>query len=159
MMRVEDLMKSKVFTVEQHDLIDRVFFLIHYEKVRHIPVVEKGKVIAIVSDRDLYKALGPKTNSSAIEPASGKSSSELHVIPQKVQHIMRRGVLTVNPDTYASEAAAIMADNKIGALPVVDKEGKLVGIISATDILRVFSKLEKMSEKREQRISSGVSHT
>ncbi len=158
-MRVEDLMKSKVFTVEQHDLVDRVFFLIHYEKVRHIPVVEKGKVIAIVSDRDLYKALGPKTNSNAIEPVSGKGASELHVIPQKVQHIMRRGVLTVNPDTYASEAAAIMADNKIGALPVVDKEGKLVGIISATDILRVFSKIEKLSEKREQRISSGKSHT
>jgi acetoin utilization protein AcuB len=158
-MRVEDLMKTKVFTVEQHELIDRVFFLIHYEKVRHIPVVEKGKVIAIVSDRDLYKALGPKNNSSAIEAPTGKSNVELHVIPQKVHHIMRRGVLTVNPDTYASEAAAIMADKKVGALPVVDKDNKLVGIISAIDILRVFSKIEKSSEKREQRIAAGLSHT
>jgi acetoin utilization protein AcuB len=139
-------------------LIDRVFFLIHYEKVRHIPVVEKGKVIAIVSDRDLYKALGPKNNSNAIEAASEKNTAELHVIPQKVQHIMRRGVLTVNPDTYVSEAAAIMADNKVGALPVIDKNNKLVGIISATDILRVFSKIEKSSEKREQRIAAGISH-
>ena len=158
-MRVEDLMKSKVFTVEQHDLIDRVFFLIHYEKVRHIPVVEKGKVIAIVSDRDLYKALGPKNNSNAIEPASDKNTVELHVVPQKVQHIMRRGVLTVHPDTYVSEAAAIMAEHKVGALPVVDKDNKLVGIISATDIHRVFSKSEKSSEKREQRIVSGTSHS
>jgi acetoin utilization protein AcuB len=158
-MRVEDLMKSKVFTVEQHDLIDRVFFLIHYEKVRHIPVVEKGKVIAIVSDRDLYKALGPKNNSNAIEAVPGKNPAELHVVPQKVQHIMRRHVLTVTPETFASEAAAIMADNRIGALPVVDKDNKLVGIISATDILRVFSKIEKSSEKREQRIVAGTSHT
>ena len=158
-MRVEDLMKTKVFTVEQHDLIDRVFFLIHYEKVRHLPVVEKGKVIAIVSDRDLYKALGPKNNSNAIEPATEKNSAELHVVPQKVQHIMRRGVITVNPDTYVSEAAALMADHKIGALPVVDKDNKLVGILSTTDILRVFSKIEKSSEKREQRIASGISHT
>jgi acetoin utilization protein AcuB len=158
-MRVEDLMKSKVFTVEPNDLIDRVFFLIHYEKVRHIPVIEKGKVIAIVSDRDLYKALGPKNNSSAIEPVSGKNHTELHVIPQKVQHIMRRHVLTVTPDTYASEAAAIMADKKVGALPVVDKDNKLVGIISATDILRVFSIIEKSSEKREQKIAAGISHT
>ena len=156
-MRVEDLMTSKVFTVEQHDMIDRVFFLIHYEKVRHLPVVEKGKVIGIVSDRDLYKALGPKSNSKSIETAEGTTA--LHVIPQKVQHIMRRGVLTVNPDTYASEAAAIMADNKVGALPVVDKNGKLVGIISATDILRVFAKIEKASEEREQRIAAGKSHT
>ena len=80
-------------------------------------------------------------------------------MPQKVQHIMRRGVITVNPDTYVSEAAALMADHKIGALPVVDKDNKLVGILSATDILRVFSKIEKSSEKREQRIASGISHT
>ena len=156
-MRVEDLMTSKVFTVEQHDMIDRVFFLLHYEKVRHLPVVEKGKVIGIVSDRDLYKALGPKSNSNSIETAEGTTA--LHVIPQKVQHIMRRGVLTVNPDTYASEAATIMAENKVGALPVVDKNGKLAGIVSATDILRVFAKIEKASEEREQRIATGVSHT
>ncbi len=155
-MRVEELMTSKVFTVEQHDLIDRVFFLIHYEKIRHVPVVEKGKVIGIVSDRDLYKALGPKTNSSAIE--SGTAST-LHVVPKKVQHIMHRGVLTVNRDTYASEAAAIMANNRVGALPVVDKDNRLVGIISSTDILRVFSKVEKASEKREKRIAEGVSHS
>jgi acetoin utilization protein AcuB len=157
-MRVEDLMTSKVFTVEQHDLIDRVFFLIHYERIRHLPVVEKGKVIGIVSDRDLYKALGPKSNSNAIEAATGTGTTELHVIPKKVQHIMHRGVITVSRDTYASEAAALMADNKIGALPVVDKDNKLVGILSSTDILRVFSKIEKASEAREKRIAAGVSH-
>ncbi|HBA64704.1 MAG TPA: signal transduction protein, partial [Methylococcaceae bacterium] len=145
-MRVEDLMTSQVFTVEQHDMIDRVFFLLHYEKVRHLPVVEKGKVIGIVSDRDLYKALGPKSNSNSVETVEGKTV--LQVVPQKVQHIMRRGVLTVNPDTYASEAASIMAENKVGALPVVDHNSKLVGIVSATDILRVFAKIEKASEER-----------
>ena len=156
-MRVEDLMTSKVFTVEQHDMIDRVFFLLHYEKVRHLPVVEKGKVVGIVSDRDLYKALGPKSNSSTIEAVEG--TTQLQVIPQKVQHIMKRGVLTVNPDTYASEAASIMAENKVGALPVVDSNNKLVGIVTATDILRVFAKIEKASEEREKRIAAGISHT
>lgn len=66
-MRVEELMTSKVFTVEQHVLIDPVFFLFHYKRIRHLPVVEKGKVIGIVSDRDLYKVLSPKNNSNAIE--------------------------------------------------------------------------------------------
>lgn len=152
-MRVEDIMTAKVFTVEQHDLIDRVFFLIHYEKIRHLPVVEKGKVIGIVSDRDLYKVLGPRTNSNVIE-----GNSELHVIHKKVQNIMHRGVLTIHPDAYVSEAASIMANNRIGALPVVDKDNKLLGIISATDILRVFSKIEKASEEREKRIATGTSH-
>jgi acetoin utilization protein AcuB len=147
---------SKVFTVDPHDMIDRVFFLIHYEKVRHLPVVEKGKVIGMVSDRDMYKALGPKSNSNAIE--ANKTGSELHVVPKKVQNIMRRGVISVSSDTLASDAASLMADNKIGALPVIDKD-KLVGILSATDILRVFSKLEHARESREQRIAEGKSHT
>jgi acetoin utilization protein AcuB len=46
-MRVENLMTQKVFTVAPQDMIDRVFFLIHYEKVRHLPVVEKGKVVGL----------------------------------------------------------------------------------------------------------------
>jgi acetoin utilization protein AcuB len=152
-MRVEDIMTTKVFTVDQHDLIDRVFFLIHYEKIRHLPVVEKGKVIGIVSDRDLYKVLGPKTNSNVIE-----GNSELHVVTKKVQNIMHRGVLTIHPDSYVSEAATIMANNRIGALPVVDKDNKLLGILSAIDILRVFSKIEKASQEREKRITAGISH-
>ena len=155
-MHVEDLMTSKVYTVDPHDMIDRVFFLIHYEKVRHLPVVEKGKVVGMVSDRDMYKALGPKSNSNAIE--TNKSGTELHVVPKKVQNIMRRGVISVTSDTLASDAAGLMADNKIGALPVIDKD-KLVGILSATDILRVFSKLEHAKELREQRIADGASHT
>ncbi len=155
-MRVEELMTAKVFTVEPHDMIDRVFFLVHYEKVRHLPVLEKGKLVGIVSDRDLYKALGPKSNSNAIE--GGPKSHELHVVPKKVMNIMRRGVITVAPDTPASEAAGLMADHKIGALPVLD-DGKLVGILSATDILRVFSKLEHAKEAREKRIAEGISHT
>ncbi len=153
-MRVEELMTKKVFTVEPHDMIDRVFFLIHFEKVRHLPVVEKGKLVGIVSDRDMYKALGPKSNSKAIEGGQ----HELHVVPKKVMNIMKRGVISVTPDTLASEAAAIMADKKIGALPVLDND-KLVGILSATDILRVFSKLEHAREEREKRIAEGISHT
>ena len=150
-MQVEELMTSKVFVVEQDDYIDRVFFLIHYERIRHLPVVEKGKVIGIVSDRDLYKALGPKSNSSAFEVSAGKNSVELHMTSTKVRHIMRRGVITVKRETSAAEAAALMADNKIGALPVVDKDRKLVGILSSTDILRVFSKLENPSEETEKK--------
>ncbi|WP_445371770.1 CBS domain-containing protein [Methylomonas sp. HW2-6] len=151
-MLVSELMTTKVFTVEPHDLIDRVFFLIHYEKIRHLPVVEKGKLVGIVSDRDLYKALGPKSNSNVVE--ANKDNTQLHVVSQKVVHIMHRGVYTVTPDTPASAAAAMMADHRIGALPVVEKD-KLVGILSATDILRVFAKLERAHEQLENDLKQG----
>ena len=155
-MHVAELMTTKVFTVEPHDLIDRVFFLIHYEKIRHVPVVERNKLVGIVSDRDLYKALGPKSNSNALE--SNKDNTQLHVVSQKVMHIMHRGVHTVTPETMASDAAAIMVEHRVGALPVVEKD-KLVGILSSTDILRVFAKLEHAREEREKRIAQGVSHS
>ena len=146
-MQVKDLMTPKVFTVTPNDLIDRVFFLIHYEKLRHLPVVEKGKVVGIISDRDMYKALGPKSNSKVIE--ANNDNTELHVVVKKVRHIMKRGIITVTPTTLASEAASLMTEHRIGALPVVEKE-KLVGILTSTDILKVFTKLEHVKEKKQK---------
>ncbi len=137
-MKVRDLMQPEVFTVKPNDMVDRAFFLIHYEKIRHLPVVDGNKVVGIVSDRDLYKAMGPRTRSRAVSAEPGTTT--LHVIPRRVRHIMRRGVLTVSPGTDAGKAAALMARRKIGGLPVVDGN-RLVGIITATDILRAFARL------------------
>ncbi len=138
-MKVMDLMQKKVFTVDQNDTIDRVFFLIHYEKIRHLPVLEKGEVVGIVSDRDLYKALGPKSQPRSI--VNQQKGTILYVTPKKVRHIMRRGVITINPEATINKAASILAKKKIGALPVV-KGKKLLGIITATDLLMAFSKFD-----------------
>jgi acetoin utilization protein AcuB len=134
-----DLMQKKVFTVTANDKVDRVFFLIHYENIRHLPVVDGEKVVGIVSDRDLYKALGPKKHSHAI--VEQKNDAILSVSSKKVCHIMRRGVITIDPEASIKRAAIILGKKKIGALPVV-KENKLVGIITATDLLLAFSKLD-----------------
>ena len=145
---VEELMQKKVFTVEPDDLVDRVFFLIHYERIRHLPVVEDGRVVGIVSDRDLYKALGPRHRPRSV--VQQKEGSELYVVPRKVKTIMHRGVETITANSRASKAASIMAEKRIGALPVVNEENKLIGIITGTDILKTFSKLEKRLEKLEK---------
>lgn len=142
-MLVKDLMKTRVFTVGQEDLVDRVFFLLHYEKIRHVPVLEGKKVVGIVSDRDMYKALGPRSRTAAI--VHGDDSTSLHVLPKKVRHIMRRGVITVGPEEQASRAAFLMASKKVGALPVV-KGDRLVGIITGTDIMMAFARIEARSE-------------
>jgi acetoin utilization protein AcuB len=136
-LKVKDLMQNSVYTVSPNDMIDRVFFLLHYEKIRHLPVVEKEKVIGIVTDRDLYKALGPKSSGKESEIINGETV--LHVIPRKVRNIMRRGVVTIEPNDNAGKAASLMAEKRVGALPVTRK-GKLIGIITATDILMAFAK-------------------
>ena len=143
-MKVKDVMQTEVFTIGQDDLVDRVFFLIHYEKIRHLPVVEGGRVVGIVSDRDLYKAIGPRSGTRAV--SSDNSKSALQGVPKRVRHIMRRGVFTVGPDTDIGEAAALMAKRKIGALPVT-RSGKLVGIVTSTDLLRVLSRMASRVSK------------
>jgi acetoin utilization protein AcuB len=136
--RIKELMQSEVFTVGPDDMVDRVFFLLHYEKIRHLPVIERGKVVGIVSDRDLYKALGPRGRRRVTSGEPGKTS--LYVMPRRVRHVMRRGVITIDPEAEATKAAAIMARRRIGALPVV-RNDKLVGIITSTDLLREYARL------------------
>jgi acetoin utilization protein AcuB len=134
-MKVKDLMSTKLITVNPNDKLDRVFFLYNFENIRHLPVVENNKLVGILSDRDLKKVLGPKK--TIIENPDGTT---VQLSTRKVKNIMRRGVITVEPEQRAADAAAIMAKKKIGALPVVHKN-KLVGIITATDILQAFVKL------------------
>jgi acetoin utilization protein AcuB len=141
-MKVKDLMSKKLFTVGPEDMLDKVFFLFNFESIRHLPVVEKGKVVGVISDRDLKKILGPRK-----KIVSDKlDGTQFTVHARRVRTIMNRGITTIGPDEKAADAAAIMAKKKIGCLPVVKKE-KLVGIITATDILRAYVKLSQEVDK------------
>lgn len=149
-MKVGELMQTKVFTVSADDLVDRVFFLINFEKIRHLPVLDGGHLVGIVSDRDLYKALGPRgRRRSAVEQ---KDETALFVIPRKVRHIMRRGVITIEPEADLAKAANTMAKRKIGALPVT-KGKSLIGIITATDVLRAYAQLAEELEVLKSRLA------
>ena len=141
-MKVKDLMSKKVFTVGPEDMLDKVFFLFNFEAIRHLPVVEKGKVIGVLSDRDLKKIMGPRKK-IVTEKDDG---TQFIVHARKVRTIMNRGLTTIGPDEQAADAAAIMAKKKIGCLPVV-KKSKLVGIITSTDILRAYVKLANEVDK------------
>lgn len=135
-MNVSELMTKKVITAKADEMVDRIFYLFHFENIRHIPIVsEKGKLVGIVSDRDIKKILGPKKKQH-----TAKDGTVLTVSARKIRTVMRRDPYTIGPDERAADAAALMVKRKVGALPVVNK-GKLVGIITATDILKAFVKL------------------
>jgi acetoin utilization protein AcuB len=134
-MKVKELMSTKLTTVSPNDKLDRVFFLYNFENFRHLPVLEKNKLVDIISDRDLKKILGPKK--TFFEKPDGTT---VQLFTRRVKNIMRRNVTTIEPEQRAADAASFMAKKKIGALPVLHKN-KLVGIISATDILKAFVKL------------------
>jgi acetoin utilization protein AcuB len=141
-MKVKDLMSTKLFTVGPEDMLDKVFFLFNFEAIRHLPVIEKGKVVGVLSDRDLKKIMGARRK--IITDKVDGTQFTIHA--RRVATIMDRGVTTIGPDEQAADAAAIMAKKKIGCLPVVKKE-KLVGIITSTDILRAYVKLAHEVDK------------
>ncbi len=141
-MKVKDLMSKKLFTVGPEDMLDKVFYLFNFEAIRHVPVVEKGKVVGVISDRDMKKIMGAHKK-IVTEKVDG---TQFTVHARRVATIMNRGLTTIGPDDQAADAAAIMAKRKIGCLPVV-KKGKLVGMITSTDILRAYVKLAHEVDK------------
>jgi len=104
-------------------------------KIRRLPVLDgSGKMVGIVSDKDLLHA--------APSPATSLSVYELHYLLAKltIKQVMSSPVITVDADTPVEEAACVMADNKIGGLPVLQNRA-LVGIITETDIFKVLLEL------------------
>ncbi|OIO99057.1 MAG: hypothetical protein AUK03_00205 [Anaerolineae bacterium CG2_30_64_16] len=112
--------------------IDDALHLMRERKIRRLPVLNAaGQMIGIVSDKDLLHA--------APSPATSLSVHELRYLLAKltVKKVMSSPVITVTPDTPLEQAARIMADSKIGGLPVIE-QGRLVGIITETDIFKAL---------------------
>jgi acetoin utilization protein AcuB len=130
-MRVEKRMKRDVITVRPDDPIRHAMELLKGHHIRQLPVVEDGKVVGIITDRDLREA----SASSAIS----LSIWELNYLLEQttVKEIMTKDVITITSETPVEEAARLIHDLKIGGLPVVDEE-KLVGIITEVDLLEMF---------------------
>ena len=134
-MLVGERMTRNPVTITEDTSIDDALHLMRERKVRRFPILDKaGHVVGIVSDKDLLHA--------APSPASTLSVYEMHYLLAKltVKKVMSSPVITVSPDMPLEDAARIMADNKIGGLPVLDGD-KLVGIITETDIFKILLEL------------------
>ena len=119
-----------------HDALD----MFKREHIRRAPVVKEGKLVGIVSDKDLLNA--------SPSPASSLSVWEMNYLLSKitVSEVMTKKVLTVSEDTPIEEAARIMADNKVGGVPVM-RDGHVVGIITETDLFKIFLEFMGAREK------------
>lgn len=133
-MFVGDKMSKPVISISPDMPISDAVVLMKKEKIRRAPVVSDGKLVGIVSDKDLLNA--------SPSPVTTLSIWEMNYLLSKitVSEVMSPNVLTVTEDTPIEQAARIMADNKIGGLPVM-KEGHCVGIITETDLFKVFLEL------------------
>ena len=132
-MFVRDRMRSPPVTVRANTPFQDALKLMGDHQFRRLPVVnKKGKLVGIVSERDLLHA--------APSSATSLSIWEMHHLLAKLQvkKVMTKDVITTTPDTPVEDAASLMVTHKIGGLPVVDGHNDIVGVITETDIFETF---------------------
>jgi acetoin utilization protein AcuB len=134
-MLVETWMSRPVITVNADDSMQRATTLLKEHHIHILPVMEDSILVGIITDRDLKRA-----------SASDATSLEIHELVYllskiKVKEIMTRDPITVPPYCTVEETARILLDNKISGAPVVNAEGKVTGIITRDDMLKVMVNL------------------
>ena len=126
--KVEDIMTRNPHTLEADDVLDLADDLMSMARIRHIPILSSGKLVGILSQRDLFF--------SALVRALGLQPREQKDLMKTIRarELMSHPVITISPGANVKEAARLMGQNKIGCLPVV-KGKQFVGIVTETDIL------------------------
>ena len=133
-MLVRELMSSPPVTAAPALSLPDAAHLMKSRGIRRLPVLDGDTLVGIVTDRDLREAMPSKV--STLSP--WEATTRLAAI--SVADIMRRSVLSTTEDTDARDAAYSMLQHKVGALPVVDATGKLVGLLTVSDVLRDYAR-------------------
>jgi len=132
---VGELMHRNVVTARANDKVEATYAAMLEGRFRHMPVVDaKGKLLGILSDRDLRNVL------VFINESDGKKS----VVGDRqltVQKVMTRDPMTVESEDSVRTVVKIMVKHKVGCLPVCDETGKLQGLVTETDLLRLLEEL------------------
>jgi acetoin utilization protein AcuB len=132
-MRIRDMMTKNPVTVDSETLVMDAQKIMKENNVRRLPVVDKGKLLGIVTKHDILEA--------SPSPATSLSVHELNYLlsKMKVKEIMKKSPVTLTPDTPFEEALKIGQEKKIGSFPVLEN-GKLVGIATESDIVRFLTR-------------------
>lgn len=125
-MFVFDWMTKEVIAVTKDDSVDKLTNLMNKHTINHLPVVEDGKLIGIITRSDIRQAV---------------TSMQFDKTKSKVNDFMTRDVITVSEYETIEDVLLLIYDKKIGALPVVDNNKNLTGIITRHDILNAFIKI------------------
>jgi acetoin utilization protein AcuB len=136
-MKVSEIMTREVITLFEEDNLERLNTELGVFRYRHLPVVDEGKVVGILSQQDLLRATF--ANGEGSGPRSLVAPQSRFLEQTFVRDVMHTDVLTVHPEDRVGEAAKRMLQTGFGVLPVVDADGMLVGIVTENDIVRAAS--------------------
>lgn len=142
-MYVRDIMTAKVITVPSSTHIIQARRLMEENKLKRLPVVDKGKLVGMVTIRRLEQVALPERPASIWEVTYGLGS----IYRTRVRDIMQTNVVTVRPDMIVEDAVALAQSKKVGALVVVDENNKVVGIATTNDFFyRIVNKVLGVGE-------------
>jgi len=133
-MSIEKIMTKKIVTVELEDTMATVKEIFDNLKFHHLLVIESGKLIGVVSDRDLLKALSPNIGTIS---ATERDEATLN---KKVYQVMSRKPITLHPEEPVGKAVELFNKHRISCVPIVDEKFRPVGILTWRDILRAIVK-------------------
>ena len=140
-MLVMDWMSKTVITVDANDSMHEAMKLLKQHNIGMLPVMKRGELVGIVTDRDLKQA-----------SASDATTLEVHellflVSKIKIKDIMTEDPITVPFDYTVEETAQLLLKNNISGVPVLDHEGETVGVITKTDLFRVLISLTGVGKR------------
>jgi len=126
---IRDLMAQDPATLDRNETLDIPDTIMNLGRIRHMPVVEDGRVVGILSQRDLFRS------ALIVALGFGRKTTSALIKTIRVKEVMTKPAITITADAAVSDAARLMIEKKIGCLPVVENE-RLIGLITETDILR-----------------------
>jgi CBS domain-containing membrane protein len=128
---VRDIMTREVVTLYEEDSLTGVAEGMQRFRFRHLPVVDDNALVGLITHRDLLRVAA-----SSLEPGNEQKTQRLQ---QGVfaRDVMRRDVITVGEETTLAEAGQLLWDKKLGCLPVVDADQKLLGIVTEADFVKL----------------------
>ena len=143
-MLVKNWMSKTVITADADDSIHDAMKLLKTHKIRMLPVIKKSKLVGVITDRDIKRA--------SASDATTLSVHELNYILSKVKlkEIMPDRLITVPFDYTVEETAAVLLENKISGVPVVDHDGRVVGTITQADLFKVLISLTGVGDRGVQ---------
>jgi acetoin utilization protein AcuB len=141
-MHVSEWMSLTPITVARETTVAAARNIMREKEIRHLPVCDTGRLVGIVSERDILRALP--------SPLTGLSPGEIRYVLDSVtvDGLMTRPVITIAPGATVADAVGLLLANRIGALPVTASD-RLLGIITETDLLSAFA--SRMGEAAELR--------
>ena len=137
--QVRDVMSAEVVTLRAGDHLDLASDIMTLGRIRHMPVISSDRVVGILSQRDLFRAA--VSSVLAFRPAAEREW--LAKIP--VEQAMTKDVVTAEAGWTIQQAVGTMLERRIGCLPVVE-DGRLVGLLSETDCLRLLARVLSPSD-------------